>query len=95
MFDSTENKLPYKTKIAEWVLPAKERNRIGWLTKSQHAKLRTLSAASGVPIQVLIGMLIDFGLPHVTKEYLKLVKEERVRYLGEVIPPLYGKSRKK
>lgn len=64
----------------KWVTPASERAPGIYLTKEDDRMIRLLSASTGLPIVTLVQVLIELGMPHLTPEKIKYVKEQRQAY---------------
>ena len=72
--------------ISKWVVPAKEPVMRVLVSKELHLKLQLLSNSTGVPIITITNMLIELGLPNLTKEELERVRKARVKYVESIYP---------
>ena len=90
-----ERRAKYKVNIIDPVFSAKDRRSIVWLSPTIHAKLKTLSVATGLPMQTVAHVLIELGLPRLTKDLVKDITEQRATHMRERIhtskgEPSYG-----
>ena len=79
----SETKGEYRVRARGSVISQEERRSSLWLSSAVHAKLKALSLLTGLPLQTIGNVLIELGLPYLTKELVADLKSERGRYIRE------------